>query len=90
MRQLQLKPLLDSSTLSPEAGWAIGETVQVVPTDLTTEEIMRLWDALKPGYRLSVAYVARVVRIDGIGSADGRPVVATRFSYSEKDLASDN
>ena len=88
MRQLQLKPLLDASTLSPEAGWEIGETVQVVPTDLTTEEIMRLWDALKPGYRLSVAYVARVVRIDGIASPESRPVVATRFAYSEKDVAS--
>ena len=82
MRQLQLRPMLDASTLSPEAAWDASETVQLVPTDLTTEEIMRLWDALKPGYRLSVAYVARVVRIDGDTVADSQPVVATRFSYT--------
>jgi hypothetical protein len=82
MRQLQLRPLLDSSTLSPEAAWDIAETVQVLPTDLTTEEIMRLWDALKPGYRLSVAYVARVVRIDGADLGDQEPVVATRFAFT--------
>jgi hypothetical protein len=87
MRQLQLRPVLDSSTLSPEATWDVGETVQVLPTDLTTEEIMRLWDALKPGYRLSVAYVARVVRIDGAAVADQQPVVATRFAFTDQVAA---
>jgi uncharacterized protein DUF4255 len=85
MRQLQLRPVLDFSTLSPEAGWDLAETVQLVPTDLTTDEIMRLWDALKPGYRLSVAYVARVVRIDGEPEPDAPPVVATRFSWTDRE-----
>jgi hypothetical protein len=42
---------------------------------------MRVWDALDPAYRLSVAYVARVIRIDRETIAAGRPVVATRFDF---------
>jgi hypothetical protein len=36
---------------------------------------MRIWDALDPGYRLSVSYIARVVPIYPTGLPPGRPVV---------------
>jgi hypothetical protein len=78
MRQLQQHPLLDQSSLSSEAEWGAGEYVQVIPAELSNEDIMRIWDALKPSYRLSVSYIARVVRIDGDAS-QALPVVATRF-----------
>lgn len=81
MRQLYEHPLLDASSLSPEASWSAEEVVQVVPAELSTEDMMRIWDALDPPYRLSVSYIARVVRIDPDLITEAGPVVATRFGY---------
>jgi hypothetical protein len=81
MRQLHQHPVFDASSLSSEAAWGAGDFVQVLPAELSTEDVMRIWDALDPGYRLSVSYIARVVRIDTDPVLDGLPVVATRFAY---------
>jgi hypothetical protein len=43
---------------------------------------MRIWDALEPDYRLSLSYIARVVRIDPDETIEGREVVATRFNVA--------
>ena len=83
MQQFHQHSLLDASYLSL-ADWNPEDTVQILPTDLSTEDIMRIWDSLQPSYRLSVAYLARVVRIDP--SEDGpqtKPVLATRFTWSD-------
>ena len=85
MRQLHLFPVLDASSLSPEAGWGGDEVVQVIPAELTTEDVMRIWDALDPAYRLSVSYVARLVRLDpDAPEQGGRPAVARRFAYGQE------
>ena len=83
MRQLQQHPILDRSSLSPEANWNPGEFVQVIPAELSNEDIMRIWDALQPSYRLSVSYIARVVRIDADAVPPAPPVLATRFEYAD-------
>ncbi len=64
MREIQMRPVLDSSTLSADAGWGASEVVQVVAAELSLEDMSRIWDSLSPKYRLSVAYVARVVHVD--------------------------
>ena len=64
MRQLQATSLLDTTILSSEAQWSPEDMVQLIPEELSTENMMRIWDTLKPDYRLSLGYVARVVRID--------------------------
>ncbi len=88
MRQLHLFPILDASSLSPEAGWGADEVIQVIPAELTTEDMMRIWDALDPPYRLSVSYIARLVRLDPDAlEADGLPVVARRFAYGVEATA---
>ncbi len=81
MRQLYQQPILDASSLSPEAGWGPDEVIQVIPAELPTEELMRIWDALDPPYRLSVSYIARMVRLDPDRMTEARPVVATRLAY---------
>ena len=86
MLQLQSTPILDNSILTPSNIWDPAETVQLVPADLSLEDILRIWDALGPKYRLSVAYIARVVRID-TGITPGPPVVATRFTYAGNGAA---
>lgn len=84
MRELHLHPVLDAATLSNDGGWGLDEVIHLIPEELSTEDLMRLWDALTPSYRLSVSYIARVVRIDP-ETLDRRypPVVARRFAWQE-------
>jgi hypothetical protein len=82
MQQLNQRPLLDLSALSPEANWSGADYVQIIPAELSNEDMMRIWDALDPPYRLSVSYVGRVVRIEAERTPDVRRVTATRFGAS--------
>ena len=86
MLQLQSMPILDNSILTPSNIWDSDERIQLVPADLSLEDILRIWDALGPKYRLSVCYIARVVRID-TGIVPGPPVLATRFTYTDDGVA---
>ena len=83
MLQLQSSPILDNSILTPSSTWDSTESVQLIPADLSLEDILRIWDALGPKYRLSVSYIARIVRIDR-GVVPEPPVLATRFTFQEK------
>ena len=84
MIQIHRHPALNASILSPDANWDAHDVIQVMPAELTNEELVRIWDRLKPSYRLSTPYVARIVRIDAEGEPDSLPVVNTRFTYEEK------
>lgn len=83
MQQLQTQAELDYSILSlssANAGWGLTESVQLTAIDLTLEDILRIWESFGPKYRLSLSYIARVVRIDR-ALTPGAPVVATRYDY---------
>jgi hypothetical protein len=83
MLQLQSSPILDKSILSPSSTWDPTESVQIIPADLSLEDILRIWDALGPKYRLSVSYIARIIRIDR-ALVPEPPVIATRFTFQDK------
>lgn len=88
IRQLYQVPMLDLANLSPDAGWGPDEAVQVLPAELSTEDVMRIWDALEPSYRLSTSYVARVVRLDpDVDDEEFRPVVARRLAFGREEDA---
>jgi hypothetical protein len=85
MQTLQSNAILDTSVLglsSSAPGWAVGDSVQLIPADLSLQDILDIWNALGPNYRLSVGYVVRVVRVDKTITA-GMPVVATRFTMQQ-------
>ena len=84
MQQLESSPVFDASILAKNADWDIAETMQLIPANLSLEDILRIWDALGPKYRLSVAYIARFVRVDRTVAAAG-PVVASRFQLEPLD-----
>ena len=50
--------------LTPEGGWDAGDVLHVLPTQVSHEDLMRLWDALDAGYRLSETFVVRTVRLE--------------------------
>ncbi len=85
LRQLHAVPVLDVSSLSPEGGWDAGDVVHLIPAEISNEDMMRIWDAVTPSYRLSFPYVARVVRIDPEAGEEARPVVATRLAFTERE-----
>jgi hypothetical protein len=83
MQQLQSHTILDTSVLSLSSaapGWDVTDSVQLIPTDLSLQDILEIWDGLGPKYRLTISYQVRVVRIDRVVTP-GMPVVATRFAF---------
>lgn len=84
LRQLHQHPVLDESALSPEGGWSRDEVIQIVPAELSVEDVMRIWDALEPSYRLSATYIARMVRLDLDRPQEFHPVVARRLTQGAK------
>lgn len=89
MRELHMRPTFDRSRLVPAALWRAEETVQVAPSEMKHEDMMRIWDALTPSYRLSTSYVARVVRVDSLLAPDAGPVVAQRFEIEPNEVLVD-
>lgn len=61
---LESTPILSGPLLDRAGGFSPGEAVQLCLADLTTEDVMRTYDSLPIDYKLSVCYMARVVRID--------------------------
>ena len=74
MQCLEDTPILTGPMLDPLADWAPQESIQVVLEELTTEAVMRIFDSLPADYRLSVPYIARVLRMDGRVARPDRPV----------------
>ncbi|NUN15191.1 MAG: DUF4255 domain-containing protein [Myxococcales bacterium] len=75
MQCLEATPVLTGPLLIATTEWADNESVQLCMDEITTEALMRTFDSLPLDYKLSVPYVARVVRIDTKKMADYPPVV---------------
>jgi Pvc16 N-terminal domain len=84
VRELYQHEALSQSDLTPAGGWNPEDVVQVIPGELSNEDMMRIWDALDPPYHLSLSYVARVVRIDPAARPDALPVVARRLELIDE------
>jgi hypothetical protein len=84
MKQLHMHEALSASDLTPDGGWGPGEMVHVIPAEITHEDLTRLWDTLRRPYRPSLTYVARVVQIDVPTKEAGKPVVARRFTFTDR------
>jgi hypothetical protein len=87
MRALEETPILAGPLLDTThaPGWAPDEAVQVTPGDMSPDGIMGIWDTLQADYRLSVPYLARVVRIDGLAPPTPPVLTATIGAMPELD-----
>ncbi len=74
MQCIETTPMLSGPMLDPSGNWAPNETVQLVLEDISTEAVMRTFDSLPTDYRLSIPYIARIVRIDSRVPTPERPV----------------
>jgi hypothetical protein len=64
MQCLETTPVLTAALLTADGVWGEDERVPIVFEDLPTDGIARVFEALGVGFRLSVAYRARVVRAE--------------------------
>lgn len=75
MQALDATPILSGPLLLGYGEFAPNESVQLVLEEITTEAVMRTFDSLPTDYKLSVPYIARVVRIDSKSQASSPPVL---------------
>ncbi|WP_224360843.1 DUF4255 domain-containing protein [Hyalangium versicolor] len=66
MQCLETTPILNGPLLYPDptADWAPNEAIQLVLEEISTEAVMRTFDSLPTDYKLSIPYIARVIRLD--------------------------
>jgi Pvc16 N-terminal domain len=65
MQYLDSVPVLSGPLLQQSGEWTADEAIQMVLEEIPTEAVMRTFDSLPLDYRLSVPYIARILRIDG-------------------------
>ena len=75
MQCLETMPILSGPLLHSSGEWDATESIQLVLEEISTEAVMRTFDSLPTDYRLSVPYIARVMRLDGRVVAPELPVV---------------
>jgi hypothetical protein len=76
MQALDTTPILSGPLLLGYGEFAPSESVQLVVEDVSTEAVMRTFDSLPTDYKLSVPYLARIVRVDSKVSAASPPVLS--------------
>lgn len=87
MECIETTPILSGPLLYPDPalGWAPGESIQLASEELSTEAVMRTFDSLPTDYKLSVPYIARVVRIDGRAARPDRDASEVRVMIEGAD-----
>lgn len=75
MQCLDTTPILNGPMLDSLTNWAANEGIQICLENLSTEDIMRIYDSLPVNFKLSIPYVARVLRIDGTRIEPDTPAV---------------
>jgi hypothetical protein len=80
MRVLEDNAVLSVATLNTPSDdvFEPDETVEIIGTSLSIEDMLRIWDGIPGNFQLSVPYVARVVRIDSERTPTGGGTVLTR------------
>jgi hypothetical protein len=75
MQCIESTPILSGPMLHSSGEWQANESIQLVLEEVSTEAIMRIFDSLPTDYRLSVPYIARIMRLDGRETPTEGPVI---------------
>ena len=89
MRVFEDMAILPASLLNhyaySDAPFRPNEAVELVHEPITLQEIVNIWDALKPNLQTAIPYVVRMVLIDSnIAVDEGAPVQARTSKYSKE------
>lgn len=70
--------VLDSAHLAlSDPHWGNQDAVQVIPEEMSTEDLMRMWDSLPGDYRLSAPYIIKTLRLGPDKLIADEPLVET-------------
>ncbi|MFT4936999.1 MAG: hypothetical protein ACI88A_000008 [Paraglaciecola sp.] len=58
-------PILSGPLLDPVTNWAANDSIQMCMEDLSTEDLMRIFDSLPVDYKLCTPYMAKVLVMQG-------------------------
>jgi hypothetical protein len=61
-----------------DSSWGVAEVLTISPDEMTTEDLMRIWDVFESPYTSTVPYVARTVRLRLTPQRSEGPAVITR------------
>ena len=76
MRELAALSALGMPELADyDPSWTESETVQILPEELPTEDLLKIWDALPCKYSLTATFVVRTVRVLLEVPASAGPVI---------------
>ncbi len=69
---------LDASHLGmADPDWSERERLQVIPEEMSTEDLMRVWDSLPGDYRLSSPYLIKTLRLEPVKDITQGPPVTS-------------
>lgn len=57
--------------------WGADEVVQILPEEMSTEDLLRIWDSLPGNYILSVPYIVKTIRLLPVPQVEPSKPVAT-------------
>jgi hypothetical protein len=74
---------------SYDASWSVEDVIQIQPEEMSTEDLLRIWDSLPGNYILSVPYIVKTLRLLPVPEVeDGLPVTSVITPYfSRGELA---
>lgn len=72
---------------SYDASWSVEDVIQIQPEEMSTEDLLRIWDSLPGNYILSVPYIVKTLRLLPVPEVDGgipiTSVITPYFSRGE-------
>lgn len=77
-------PILTGPMLDPVTNWAPNDTIQVMMEDLSTEDLMRIFDSLPLDYKLCMPYMAKVLVMHGRRQEPLREVSRADVAFTSK------
>lgn len=66
-----------------DPAWRFDDSAQVVPEDMSHENLLRIWEALPGDYRLSAPFVLRSIRLEPVEPLTVGPPVTTTVAGLE-------
>lgn len=69
---------LDSASLvERDSSWGENNVVQIIPEDMTTEDLLRLWENLPRSYMLSTPYIIKTARLEARDWEESHPRIGS-------------
>ncbi len=78
MQQIGAAMELDAAHMAAiDPSWSSQERLQIIPEEMSTEDLMRVWDSLPGDYRLSSPYLVKTLRLEPVNPVTQGPPVTS-------------